>query len=70
MAHELKVPLLDHFGHWLAHELQGQDLGDWTTDECHPNARGHQEIAELMLPVLRTVLLPETHQPDEQAREN
>ena len=52
VAKELKVPLIDHFARWTEQEKQGQNLGDWTTDQCHPNVRGHQELAELIVPVL------------------
>jgi acyl-CoA thioesterase-1 len=52
VARELKVPLVDHFEHWSRARAAGTDLGSWTTDECHPNPRGHREIAAPMLPVI------------------
>ncbi len=45
-----KVPLIDHFSHWTSAEKKGVKLRDWTTDGCHPNPRGHREMADLMLP--------------------
>ena len=56
VARETKTPLVDHYAHWLMQELQGQDIGNWTTDQCHPNAAGHQVISQLMLPILRSAL--------------
>lgn len=56
VATELKVPLVDHYLHWLKAEQDGQDLGAWTTDQCHPNPAGHRVLLETMLPtVLREV---------------
>ncbi len=56
VARETKAPLIDHYAHWLAYELRGQDLGDWTTDQCHPNPLGHQQIAELMSAIISGAL--------------
>ena len=56
VACESKCPLVDHYAHWLAAESEGQDLSDWTTDECHPNPRGHERMAELLLPSVQSVL--------------
>lgn len=55
-AAELAVPLIDHYAAWTAARDQGTDLGDWTTDQCHPNPTGHQVLAETMLPVLRRLV--------------
>jgi dipeptidyl aminopeptidase/acylaminoacyl peptidase/lysophospholipase L1-like esterase len=56
VARQTNTPLVDHYTDWLAHELQGQDLGEWTTDQCHPNALGHQQISEAMIPALQSSL--------------
>lgn len=56
VAKELKVPLVDHYQHWKAAEVKGTTLRDWTTDGCHPNPRGHQELADLIEPVLKKAL--------------
>ncbi len=56
VAKELKVPLVDHFAHWSQQEEAGQDLGAWTTDQCHPNPRGHAEMAKLIVPVIAEVI--------------
>lgn len=56
VARETKTPVVDHYAHWLMHEQRGQDLGAWTTDHCHPNPAGHQTMAELMLPIVRSAL--------------
>ena len=45
VAKELDVPLVDHFAHWNAAAKKGTKLIEWTTDACHPNPRGHQELA-------------------------
>ena len=52
VARQTKTPLVDHFAHWTKAEAGGTDLGQWTTDGCHPNPRGHRELAALILPVL------------------
>ena len=52
VAEELNVPLVDHFAHWSERENAGQDLGGWTTDQCHPNPAGHEEMARLIMPVI------------------
>lgn len=52
VAAELKVPLVDHYEHWLKAERDGQDLGAWTTDQCHPNPAGHRVLLETMLPTV------------------
>ncbi|HEY8502929.1 MAG TPA: GDSL-type esterase/lipase family protein, partial [Gemmataceae bacterium] len=56
VAREQKVPLVDHFARWSDAEKEGVNLRDWTTDGCHPNPRGHREIAETMLPVVLEAL--------------
>ena len=56
VANAHKVPLVDHFAHWTAAEKKGVRLRDWTTDGCHPNARGHREMAELIAPVVLRAL--------------
>jgi acyl-CoA thioesterase-1 len=58
VAKELNVPLVDHFAHWTAKEKAGQDLGAWTTDSCHPNPLGHEELANQILPVITKLLVP------------
>jgi acyl-CoA thioesterase-1 len=52
VATALKVPLVDHYAHWMKAEAAGQNLGDWTTDQCHPNPAGHRVLLETMLPVI------------------
>ncbi|MBW3543350.1 MAG: hypothetical protein KY476_24110 [Planctomycetes bacterium] len=56
VARECRLPLVDHFTDWTAAENDGQNLRDWTTDGCHPNPRGHEEIAATLLPVVLEVL--------------
>ncbi|MSQ96350.1 MAG: SGNH/GDSL hydrolase family protein [Gemmataceae bacterium] len=56
VAEETKTPLVDHFAHWTKQNANGVDIGTWTTDQCHPNPRGHEEITKLMLPAVRRVL--------------
>jgi len=57
VAEKTRTLLVDHFQHWTDAELSGEDIGDWTTDQCHPNPEGHRVLAELMLPALREALL-------------
>jgi acyl-CoA thioesterase-1 len=59
VARETKTPLVDNYADWLSAEEAGQDLGQWTTDQCHPNPAGHARIADLLAPALRAVLLPD-----------
>lgn len=52
VAKQQQVPLVDHFAHWTKSESEGIDLAEWTTDACHPNPRGHAELAQLILPAV------------------
>jgi len=56
VARETKTPLVDHYERWSRRLAEGGDPGDWTTDQCHPNPRGHREIAEALLPAVTEVL--------------
>jgi lysophospholipase L1-like esterase len=58
VAAEWELPLVDHFAHWTQAERAGQAIREWTTDGCHPNPRGHRELADLMVPGLLGVLRP------------
>lgn len=52
LARELQVPLVDHFALWSEKAAAGQDIGAWTTDQCHPNPAGQAVMAEAILPVV------------------
>ena len=56
VAREMELPLVDHYQHWQKQEQAGITIGEWTTDQCHPNGAGHKEIANTMLPVLEKVV--------------
>ncbi len=56
VAQELHVPLIDHFAHWKDKENGGQDLRAWTTDSCHPNPIGHEELAQLVSPTITALV--------------
>jgi acyl-CoA thioesterase-1 len=56
VAKETKTPLVDHFAYWSEKRKAGVDIGQWTTDQCHPNPQGHRELAELMMPVVIKVI--------------
>lgn len=56
VAREQKVRLVDHYDHWTRAARKGVVLREWTTDGCHPNPRGHEELATEMLPVVRKAL--------------
>ncbi|QDV66631.1 Arylesterase precursor [Rosistilla carotiformis] len=58
-AAKWRVPLIDHFAAWTEAGDAGTNLHQWTTDGCHPNPTGHQELADLMLPVLQQAVGPE-----------
>src|SRR5690606_5370987 len=52
VARTAEVPLVDHFAHWKAQSRRGVRLQDWTTDGCHPNPRGHDELARRIFNVI------------------
>lgn len=56
VAREQNVPLVDHFQIWSEANIEGTDIGEWTTDQCHPNPAGHRAISEAMLPVILPLL--------------
>ena len=56
VATEHAVPLVDHFAAWSERAAAGFDIGQWTTDQCHPNPAGHRVLAAAILPVLRPLL--------------
>jgi len=58
VAKERGVPLVDHYRHWKEAEEKGTTLREWTTDGCHPNPRGHRELADRIAPVLEKALKP------------
>lgn len=57
VARELGVPLVDHHAGWAAEVAAGRPVQAWTTDGCHPNAAGQEDLARRILPVLRAALL-------------
>ena len=52
VARDTKTPLVDHFAYWEMKAKEGQKVGEWTTDQCHPNPRGMKEMTATMLPVI------------------
>lgn len=56
VAKEKKVRLVDHYTHWAEAEKNGTKIRDWTTDGCHPNPRGHIDLADRIWPVLLETL--------------
>jgi lysophospholipase L1-like esterase len=60
VAAECRVPLVDHFARWSESRSKGQELAEWTTDGCHPNPRGHREVADLLLPALLDAVRSDT----------
>lgn len=60
VAREQNVPLVDHFQIWSKVNAEGTDIGEWTTDQCHPNPAGHRALAEAMLPVVLPLLNGQT----------
>lgn len=59
VAKDKTLKLVDHYAHWKKAEADGTKIRDWTTDGCHPNPRGHKELADLILPVLADALKAE-----------
>ncbi len=60
VAREQNVALVDHFQIWSKANAEGTDIGEWTTDQCHPNPAGHRVLAEAMLPVVLPLLNGQT----------
>jgi lysophospholipase L1-like esterase len=63
--------LVDHFAHWSAQSKRGTKIQSWTTDGCHPNPRGHEELARRILHVILPTMqrLADQHDAwDERAR--
>lgn len=58
-AQTWRVPLVDHFARWSEARAEGTNLRDWTTDGCHPNPAGHEQLADLLTPVIRHTLGPQ-----------
>jgi lysophospholipase L1-like esterase len=56
LANAANLPLVDHFLHWTEAEKRGTDIGSWTTDQCHPNAAGHRQLADQLLAVMESLL--------------
>lgn len=56
VAKSEQTELIDHFQHWKEVDLSGRDIGEWTTDQCHPNPAGHRVMADLMLPVIEKLV--------------
>lgn len=56
VAREQNVSLVDHFQIWSKANAEGTDIGEWTTDQCHPNPAGHRVLAEAILPAVRPLL--------------
>lgn len=50
------VLLIDHQQRWIDAEKRGTDIEGWMTDHVHPNKKGHQEIANEILRVLKPLL--------------
>ncbi|MGE0759284.1 MAG: GDSL-type esterase/lipase family protein [Pirellulaceae bacterium] len=62
VAREAGVPLVDHYAHWSALAAKGAKLQPWTTDGCHPNPVGHEELANR---IVQTLLRRFQHLADE-----
>jgi lysophospholipase L1-like esterase len=43
---------VDHYGHWTAESKRGILLMPWTTDGCHPNPAGQEQLAHRILQVV------------------
>jgi lysophospholipase L1-like esterase len=56
VARSTTTPLVDHWAHWSKAQADGTNLASWTTDLYHPNPKGHQVMAGLMLPVVLETL--------------
>lgn len=56
VAAERQVQMVDHYRYWTESEMSGKTIGEWTTDQCHPNPEGHRILEETMRPVLKTVV--------------
>ena len=59
LAAKAELPLVDHFAGWTELQQRGQRLQEWTTDGCHPNSRGHADLAarafDVVEPLARSI---------------
>lgn len=46
------VHVVDHYGYWTVATQSGTNVASWTTDECHPNALGHEKLAGRIEPTV------------------
>ena len=58
VAKQNHLPLIDHFDAWSKAARDGQDILEWTTDGCHPNPAGHQQIADTMIAAIVELISP------------
>lgn len=63
LALEIQVPVVDHFALWTAASEKGVKLKDWTSDYCHPNQRGHREMASHLLRTMLPLVQEYQHTP-------
>ncbi len=56
MAEDDEIAFVDHFQFWSTRQKSGQNLDEWLTDGVHPNPKGHEKMAELILPILTKTL--------------
>ena len=60
VSKETGVILIDHFDFWTRSSRKGIDVGNWTTDQLHPNPIGHQKMSDLMVDTIyKTISNPE-----------
>ena len=56
VARQTHTPLVNHFRRWSRAARKRVDLAKWTTDGCHPNPRGQNELAKEIFPVMTRTL--------------
>ncbi|QDU80871.1 Arylesterase precursor [Polystyrenella longa] len=56
VAEKMGVSLVDNYSAWKEAEDAGANLSSWTTDECHPNPKGHEKLATTIVPVVRPLV--------------
>ena len=52
MCAKFSIPVIDMYGKYGLHPKIEAIYTNYITDGLHPNARGHQLLAERMLPII------------------
>jgi acyl-CoA thioesterase-1 len=57
LARQKKIPLVDVYARFGELALEGVNLNSLYTDAMHPNPKGHQVLAEMLFPIVRSLAI-------------